>query len=98
MGDKPDIDGDLVSVFDTRQESEAMVVQGLLTSAGIDSIIVGRDIVQNLYPGLGGVLVKVNPAQAEQAREIIAEYETADVDVELDDSEGPENLTADDAE
>ena len=82
MSDEPSIDGDLVSVFDTPQESEAMVVQGLLTSAGIDSIIAGRDIVQNLYPGLGGVLVKVNPAQAEQARKIIAEYASADVEEE----------------
>ncbi|HJX84793.1 MAG TPA: DUF2007 domain-containing protein [Candidatus Angelobacter sp.] len=91
MSDDPSIDGDLVSVFDTRQESEAMVVQGLLTSAGIDSIIVGRDVVQNLYPGLGGVVVKVNPAQAEQARQIIAEYETADVDVEEMEEEGGDN-------
>jgi hypothetical protein len=87
MSDEPSIDSDLVSVFDTRQESEAMVVQGLLTSAGIDSIIVGVDVVQSLYPGVGGVVVKVNPAQAEQARQIIAEYETADTSVELDEEE-----------
>ena len=87
MSDEPKIDGDLVTVFDTREESEAMVVQGLLTSAGIDSIIVGVDVVQSLYPGVGGVVVKVGPAQAEQAREIIAEYANADVDVELDEEE-----------
>ena len=82
MSDEPKIDGELVSVFDTEQESEAMVVQGLLTSVGIDSTISSLDAVQNIYPGVGGVQVRVNPAQVEQARQIIAEYATADVDVE----------------
>jgi len=87
MSGESHIDGDLVSVFDTRQASEAMVVQGLLTSAGIDSILVGVDVVQNVYPGVGGVVLKVNPAQAEQARQIIAEYATADIDVEVEDGD-----------
>ena len=81
MSDKSNIDGELVSVFDTEQESEAMVVQGLLTSVGIESIISGLDAVQDVLP-VGGVVVRVNPAQAEQARKIIAEYANADVDVE----------------
>jgi putative signal transducing protein len=90
MSDEPKIDGELVSVFDTEQESEAMVVQGLLTSVGIDSTISSLDAVQNIYPGVGGVQVRVNPAQVEQARQIIAEYATADVDVEEVQEEGGE--------
>jgi hypothetical protein len=89
MSDSPKIDGDLVTVFDTRQESEAMVIQGLLSSGGIESIITALDAPQDVLPGVGGVVVRVNPAQAEQAREIIAEYSSADDSVELeeDDSE-----------
>jgi len=34
---------ELVKVFDTEQESEAMVVQGLLESAGIESLIWSLD-------------------------------------------------------
>ena len=34
---------ELVEVFDTDQESEAMVVRGLLESAGIDAIQTGLD-------------------------------------------------------
>src|SRR5258708_19982483 len=79
MSDEPNIDGDLVSVFDTSQASEAMVVQGLLTSAGIDSILVGVDVVQNVYPGVGGVVLKVNPAPPEQPRHIISDHATTDV-------------------
>jgi len=88
MSDSPKIDGDLVTVFDTRQESEAMVIQGLLNSAGIESIITALDAPQDVLPGVGGVVVRVNPAQAEQARGIIAEYSTADNSVELEEDDG----------
>lgn len=71
-----------VKVFDTQQESEAMVVHGLLTSAGIESMVTSIDADQALWPGVGGVVVLVNPAQAEEARQIIAEYNSADSDVE----------------
>jgi len=37
-------------VFDTEQESEALVVKALLESAGIDSKISGIDTVQNVLP------------------------------------------------
>jgi hypothetical protein len=66
-------DDELVQVFDTQQESEAMVVHGLLTSAGIESIISNLDAPQDVLPGVGGVVIKVNPEQAEEARRLIAE-------------------------
>jgi len=65
---------ELVKVFDTEQESEAMVVRGLLESAGIDAIIQNRDAPQDVLPGVGGVVVLVRPDQAEEALETIEEY------------------------
>jgi hypothetical protein len=67
-------DPELVTVFDTQQESEAMVVQSLLISAGIDAIVTNLQAPQDVLPGVGGVVVRVNPAQAEDARGVIQEY------------------------
>jgi hypothetical protein len=66
-------DRDLVQVFDTAEESEAMVIQGLLESAGIDALITGLDSPQDLLP-VGGVIVRVNAENAEEAKRIIEEY------------------------
>jgi hypothetical protein len=66
-------DDELVQVFDTQQESEAMVVHGLLTSAGIESIISNLDAPQDVLPGVGGVVIKVSREHAEEARRLIAE-------------------------
>jgi hypothetical protein len=77
-----------VKVFDTQQESEAMVVHGLLTSAGIESIVASLEADQALWPGVGGVGVFVNPSQVDEARQIIEEYNQAETDIEeADDSE-----------
>jgi hypothetical protein len=67
-------DQDLVEVFDTQEESEAMVIRGLLDSAGIDALITGLDSPQDILPGVGGVVVRVTADQAEEARRIIEEY------------------------
>jgi hypothetical protein len=67
-------DQELVEVFDTAEESEAMVVRGLLDSAGIDALITGLDTPQDVLPGVGGVIVRVTADQAEEARRIIEEY------------------------
>ncbi len=75
MATRPqEADDELVDVFDTQQESEAMVVHSLLESAGIESIITNLDAPQDILPGVGGVLIRVNPAQADEARRIIEEY------------------------
>jgi hypothetical protein len=65
---------ELVSVFDTQQETEAMVIQGLLDSAGIESLITALDSPQDVLPGVGGVVVRVAPENAEEARRVIDEY------------------------
>jgi hypothetical protein len=67
----------LVGVFGTKDDSEAMVVQGLLDSAGIDSVIVSLDAPQEVLPGVGGVVIRVAPENAEEARRMIEEYRTA---------------------
>lgn len=71
------IDPELVTVFDTQEESEALVVQSLLASAGIDAVITNLQAPQDVLPGVGGVVVRVNPAQADDARSIINDYNNA---------------------
>lgn len=84
MSAHPKADPELVDVFETEQESEAMVVHGLLTSAGIDSIVTSLEAQQSVFPGVGGVVVRVNPAQADEARRVIEEYKNAAETVEED--------------
>jgi hypothetical protein len=65
---------ELVKVFDTDEESEAMVVRGLLESAGIEAMIQNREAPQDILPGVGGVVILVRPDQADEAVETIEEY------------------------
>ena len=74
MSTQPKPDPELVEVFDTMQESEAMVVQGLLTSAGIESVIANLQAPQDVFPGVGGISIRVSPAQEEEARRLIDDY------------------------
>jgi hypothetical protein len=74
MSAQPIPDPELVEVFDTMQESEAQVVHGLLTSAGIDSMVTNLQAPQDLFPGVGGISVRVTPAQKEEALRIIEDY------------------------
>lgn len=84
-------DDGLVEVFDTQQESEAMVVHALLESAGIESIIINLDAPQDVLPGVGGVIIRVNPEQADAARQIIEEYRNnAETEEDTDDIDSNE--------
>lgn len=74
MAEPTDGHEELVSVFDTDEESEAMVVRGLLETAGIEAIIQNREAPQDILPGVGGVVILVRPDQAEEAVETIEEY------------------------
>ena len=67
-------DEELVPVLDTKEESEAMVVRGLLETAGIEALVSYLDAPQDVLPGVGGIVVKVRAGDAEQARGIIADY------------------------
>ena len=84
---QPEPDEKLVKIFDTEQENEALVVQGLLKSAGIDSDLNSIDAIQDAFPGVGGSIILVREEDAREAEKIIAAYrklpplddETADI-------------------
>ena len=71
---RPNPNEKLVRVFDTEQESEAMVVRGLLESAGIDSDLTSLDAQQDILPGVGGTVILVREEDAANARRLIEEY------------------------
>jgi len=73
MRDRPEPNGNLVKIFDTEHESEALVVKGLLDSVGIDADLTSTDAVQETFPGVGGIIILVRAEDAEKARRIIAE-------------------------
>ena len=85
---QPDPNEKLVKVFDTEQETEAMVVKGLLESAGIDVDLKSIDAVQDTFPGVGGSIILVREEDAPEAQKVIESYrklppldddETADI-------------------
>ena len=87
----PDPNEKLVKVFDSEQESEAMVVKGLLDSAGIDSDLTSVDAIQDMFPGVGGMVILVRQEDAGQARQLIEDYrrspdadETSEIDLSED--------------
>jgi len=73
MRDRPDPNENLVKIFDTEHESEAMVVKGLLDSVGIDADLTSTDAVQETFPGVGGIIILVRAEDAERARRIIVD-------------------------
>ncbi|MHB8214863.1 MAG: putative signal transducing protein [Candidatus Sulfotelmatobacter sp.] len=70
---RPDPNEKLVKVFDSEQESEAMVVKGLLDSAGIESDLASASLLQDAFPSMGGMIILVREEDAERARGLIAE-------------------------
>lgn len=88
---RPNPNEKLVRVFDTEQESEAMVVHGLLESLGIDSDVTSLSAQQDILPGVGGTVILVREEDAGKARRTIAEYrrapatdDTAEIDISGD--------------
>jgi hypothetical protein len=95
--ERPKPNEKLVKVFDTEQESEAMIVRGLLESSGIDADITSLDAQQDILPGVGGTIILVREEDAPEARRVIEEYrqspandDTAEVDIVEDVNEPPE--------
>jgi putative signal transducing protein len=76
MAQKPEPLEKLVKVFDTDVESEAMVVKGLLESAGIAADMANREAPQDILPGVGGVVILVREEQAAEAEAMIEEFRT----------------------
>ena len=71
---QPEPNEKLVKIFDAEQENEAIVVQGLLESAGIDSDLKSIDAVQDAFPGVGGTVILVREEDASEAVKIIEAY------------------------
>jgi hypothetical protein len=78
---------ELEEVFDTKEESEALVVRGLLESNGIECLETALDAPQDVLPGVGGIVLSVRADQAAEARLMIEEYRT----------DGEQNQQLDDA-
>jgi Putative prokaryotic signal transducing protein len=84
---QPDPNEKLVKIFDTEQETEAIVVKGLLDSAGIESDLKSLDAVKDAFPGVGGMIILVREEDAAEAGKVIEAYrdlpppedETADI-------------------
>ena len=95
---RPDPNEKLVKVFDSEQEPEAMVVKGLLDSAGIENDLASASLLQDAFPGMGGMIILVREEDAEKARRLIAESRQAvvngDSGSEADDDDATEELRA----
>jgi hypothetical protein len=76
--DRPDPRENLVKIFDTEHESEALVVKGLLDSFGIDADLTSTDAVQETFPGVGGTIILVRSEDAATARQIIEDSQRGD--------------------
>ena len=84
---RPNPNEKLVRVFDSEEETEALVVKGLLESAGIESDIAPLSLTQYAFPNLGGTVIVVREDDAERARTLIAEYRQGQLDSEETDAE-----------
>lgn len=82
----PDPNEKLVKIFDSEQESEAIVVKGLLDSAGIENDLKSGSLVQEAFPGLGGMIILVREEDAEKARQLIAESRQAGAEPDDDET------------
>ncbi len=94
---RPDPNEKLIKVFDSEQESEAMVVKGLLDSANIESDLTSSSLLQETFPGLGGMIILVREEDAEKARKLIAESRRAsasDSAAKPDDDDSTQELQA----
>ncbi len=74
MGPEEQKSPELVTVFETPEEAEALVVHGLLEAEGIEALITSLYAQQEILPGVGGVVVRVASEHAEEARRVIEEY------------------------
>lgn len=89
----PDPNEKLVRVFDAEQESEAMVVSGLLESEGIDCEVTALDAPQDVLP-IGGTVILVREEDAQRARDVISSYRRTPAE-QLEDEGNPSTAGAD---
>src|SRR5580700_1829416 len=93
--ERPDPNEKLAKVFDSEEESEALVVKGLLDSANIENDLASASLLQEAFPGLGGMIILVREEDAEKARNLIAESrQQPSADADEDDDDATEELPA----
>lgn len=84
---RPDPNEKLVKVFESEEETEALVVKGLLESSGIESNVAPLSLSQHAFPNIGGTLILVREEDAGRAVRLIEEYRQGQPDVEEEDEE-----------
>jgi hypothetical protein len=71
----------LVDVFDTNEDSESMVVRGLLEASGIEVLLTSVESTAGVFPfrngPLGHMRLQVFASHAAEARQVIAQYRQA---------------------
>jgi hypothetical protein len=82
----PNPNENLVRVFDTEQETEALVVQGLLESAGIDAQLGDFENSPDVLP-IGGVGILVRQEDAARALQVIEEYRRSPDEAAIEEAE-----------
>jgi hypothetical protein len=88
---RPNPNEKLVKVFDSEDETEALVVKGLLDSAEIDSDLASASLLQDAFPGLGGMVITVREEDADEARRLIAEQRRSVSERSLDEQSSAED-------
>ena len=76
----------LVKVFESEEETEALVVRGLLESASIESDVAPLSLTQYAFPNVGGTMILVREEDAGTARRLIAEYRQDKPDTDEEES------------
>ena len=69
----PDPNEKLVKVFEAEEETEALVVKGLLETAGIECDLAPVSLTQYAFPNMGGTMIRVREEDAAAAKKLIAE-------------------------
>ena len=82
----PDPNERLVRVFDTEQETEALIVRGLLQSAGIDCELGESENSPDVLP-VGAIGVLVRQEDAARALQVIEEYRRSPQQEEAEEAE-----------
>ena len=88
MSPEKEMSKELVTVFETPEDAEALVVHGLLEAEGIEALMTSLFAQQEILPGVGGVVLRVAPEHAEEARRVIEEYR-ANPGAEMEASDEP---------
>ena len=76
---------ELVKVFTTASEFEALLVQGLLERAGIENVVTWLDpLPRTVHPTAAGAMIRVLRRNAGEALGLIEEYRKGEIQFEFE--------------